>query len=144
MKNKWNWHGFESCFWVCIWCAGKGVAVWKLVFNSFSLFIFQILSGTSITQHLPSNYSAPSTREVHEWDGQGPCVRGADGLAGESGVEQFFTCVTSIQKNMGYNIIAWYFLLQIITWKDFSSLFQYLGHWDASISMLAVLGFIRN
>ena len=29
----------------------------------------------------------------------------------------FFTCVSSIQKNMGYNIIAWYFLLQIIPWK---------------------------
>lgn len=34
--------------------------------SSFSLFIFQIRTGTSITQHLPSNYSAPSTREVHE------------------------------------------------------------------------------
>lgn len=56
----------------------------------------------------------------------------------------FFTCVTSIQKNMGYSIIAWYFLLQIIAWKDFSSLFQCLGHWDASISMWALPGFIRN
>ena len=50
------------------------------MFNSFSFFIFQILTGTLIIQHLPNTW------EVHESDGQGPCVCGADGLAGETGV----------------------------------------------------------
>lgn len=53
MRNKWNRHGFESCYWVCSWDGGRGIAVWRLVFNGFSRFIFQILIGTLITYLSP-------------------------------------------------------------------------------------------